>query len=139
MLERECSDEEKTTTLQLLIDYAATESGAVHLSKCSILATLFKSNVMQRLDKEDLYVTRQVKSSTGQQSQQQVRNAAHVHWCQTLVLIRTLNEWLLENPAVHHQQYFADLLRQLHHYRQRIPQVLHLGLSLEASRNQQRD
>lgn len=61
---------------------------------------------------------------------QQVRNPSHVHWCQQLILIRTLNDTLLENPQVEHEVYFSDLVTQMHHFKTRIPKVLHIGLSL---------
>ena len=63
---------------------------------------------------------------------QQVRNPLHVHWCQVLLLMRTLNDNLLEDPQIEHEQYFFDLMRQMHHFKSRIPKVLHIGLTMEA-------
>ena len=67
---------------------------------------------------------------------QQIRNPSHVHWIQVLLLIRTMNEMLLEDPSVEHGQYFTDLVRQMHHFKQRIPKVLHIGLTMEAEASQ---
>jgi len=53
-----------------------------------------------------------------------------------LLLIRTMNEMLLEDPSVEHGQYFTDLVRQMHHFKQRIPKVLHIGLTMEAEASQ---
>jgi len=97
------SQDEITTILQLFINYAMTREGAIHLSKIQILDSLFKANIMQCLNEQDLYVSTQLKNQQGQTSMQQVRNPSHVHWCQVLILIRTLNDTLLENPQVEHE------------------------------------
>ena len=69
LLEKDVSAEEVTTILQLLTNYAASSTGAVHLSKCQILDSLFKSNIMQRLNEQDLYVSKHLKTVSGQTSQ----------------------------------------------------------------------
>lgn len=58
-----------------------SESGAAHLSKLEVLQTIFKSNLMQRVNEQDLYYSKQLKNQQGRASIQQVRNPAHVHWC----------------------------------------------------------
>ena len=132
LLEKDVTSEEASTILELLINYAATATGATHLSKCQILDSLFKANIMQRLNEQDLYVSKQMKSTAGESSLRQIRNPAHVHWCQLLLLLRTLNNSLLANPQLEHQHFFEDLVRQVHHFKQRIPKVLHIGLTMEA-------
>ena len=62
LLEKEVTQDEITTILQLLINYALTESGAKHLSKLKVLETLFKANLMQRLNEQDLYFSKQLKN-----------------------------------------------------------------------------
>lgn len=42
-----------------------------------------------------------------------------------------MNEHLTEDPT-EHGQYFSDLVRAMHHFKQRIPKVLHIGLTLAA-------
>ena len=49
------------------------------------------------------------------------------------MLVRTLNGVLLENPAAQHERYFEDFIRQMHHFKQRIPKVLHIGLTMDAN------
>ena len=100
-----------------------------------MLDSLFRANIMQRLNEQDAYISRQKKNWAGQTSQQQVRNPAHVHWCQVLLLIRTMNEHLTEDSA-EHGQYFSALVRAMHHFKQRIPKVLHIGLTLAAQATQ---
>ena len=46
LMEKDVTADEVTTILQLLINYASTTVGAIHLSKCNILETLFKANIM---------------------------------------------------------------------------------------------
>lgn len=65
LLDRDVTHEEITTILQLLINYAASSSGAIHLSKCQVLSGLFKSNILQRLNEQDLYVSHQTKNQSG--------------------------------------------------------------------------
>ena len=48
--ERGATHEEVTTILQLLINYAMTEAGAMHLNELKVLDTLFKANIMQVLN-----------------------------------------------------------------------------------------
>ena len=50
LLEKDVTHEEITTILQLLINYSMSEPGSKHLSKLKVLETLFKSNIMQRLN-----------------------------------------------------------------------------------------
>jgi len=50
LLDKEATQEEITTILQLLTNYAMSEEGAIHLSKLKILESLFKANIMQRLN-----------------------------------------------------------------------------------------
>ena len=97
LLEKDVTHEEITTILQLLINYSMSEPGAMHLSKLKVLETLFKSNIMQRINEQDLYFSKQLKNQQGRTSMQQVRNPSHIHWCQMLILIRTMNETLLES------------------------------------------
>ena len=111
LLESDVTDEEITTILQLFINYASTRAGAIHLSEMRVLDSLFRANIMQQLNEQDAYISRQKKNWAGQSSQQQVRNPAHIHWCQVLLLIRTMNEHLTEDPHAEHGQYFEDLVR----------------------------
>jgi len=60
----------------------------------------------------------------------QVRNPAHLQWCQVLVLLRTLNNQLLEDPATEHTDYFVQLVKSLQFFRDRFAKVLHAGISL---------
>lgn len=102
LMEKDVTPDEVATILQLLINYASTATGAIHLNKCNILETLFKSNIMQRLNDQELYISKQQKNNAGGSSFAQIRNPSHIHWCQLLLLMRTLNETLLENPQVEH-------------------------------------
>ena len=81
---------------------------------------------MQRVNSEDLYTSQ---PSGGKVHV--VRNPVHVQWCQVLLLLRTLNEELLENPTVEHQGYFDDLARLLRNFKQRFTGVLHIGVQIE--------
>ena len=58
LLEKDVTPDEITTILQLLINYAMSEQGALHLSKLKVLETLFKANIMQRLNEQDLYYSK---------------------------------------------------------------------------------
>jgi Trp operon repressor len=62
LLEKDVTQDEITTILQLLINYAMTKEGAIHMSKIQILESLFKANIMQRLNEQDLYVSKQLKN-----------------------------------------------------------------------------
>lgn len=62
LLDKDVTAEEITTILQLLTNYAMTREGAIHLSKMKILETLFKANIMSRLNEQDLYVSKQLKN-----------------------------------------------------------------------------
>ena len=48
-----------------------------------------------------------------------------------LILLRTLNEELLENPTVEHEDYFDDLVRLLRNFKQRFSIALHIGIQIE--------
>ena len=65
LLEKDASHDETTTILQLLINYAMSEAGAVHLSKLKVLETLFKANIMQTVNEQDLYYSKQLKNHKG--------------------------------------------------------------------------
>lgn len=56
-----------------------------------------------------------------------------------MLLIRTLNDTLLEGPQIEQSHYFKDMVQQMHHFKQRIPKVLHIGLQMEAQASQQYD
>ena len=79
-------DAETSATYQLLISYASTEQGATHLKEIHVLDELVKSECLAKLREQDLYITTQASGALVQ-----VRNPAHLQWCQVLVLLRTLN------------------------------------------------
>ena len=60
LTDKEVTNEQITTILQLLIHYAETEEGAYHLSKMQVLHILFKANIMQRLNEQDMYISKQL-------------------------------------------------------------------------------
>ncbi len=62
---------------------------------------------------------------------QQIRNPVHVQWCQLLLLLRTMNDQLLDNPHIENQEYFSDLVRQIRMYKYRITRTFHLGLQMD--------
>ena len=63
--ESDVTDEEITTILQLFTNYASTREGAVHLSGMKVLDSLFRANIMQRLNEQDAYISRQKKNWAG--------------------------------------------------------------------------
>ena len=46
LLDKNVTQEEVTTILQLLINYATTPEGAMHLASLKVLESLFKANIM---------------------------------------------------------------------------------------------
>ena len=68
LLEKDVSQDEITTVLEFLINYAMTREGSIHLSKIRILESLFRANIMQRLNEQDLYVSKQLLNRQGQKS-----------------------------------------------------------------------
>ena len=83
---------------------------------------------MQQVNNQDAYNSQSVGGKV-----HIVRNPVHIQWCQVLILIRTLNEELLENPTVEHQEYFDDLVRLLRTFKQRFTAVLHIGIQIESN------
>ena len=68
LLEKDVSQDEITTVLEFLIHYAMSREGSIHLSKIRILESLFRANIMQRLNEQDLYVSKQLLNRQGQKS-----------------------------------------------------------------------
>ena len=46
LLEKDVSQDEIATILELLINYGGTREGAIHLNKIQILESLFSANIM---------------------------------------------------------------------------------------------
>ena len=46
LLEKDVSQDEIATILELLINYGGTREGAIHLNKIQILESLFRANIM---------------------------------------------------------------------------------------------
>ena len=82
---------------------------------------------MQLVNSRDAYASQPVGGKV-----HNVRNPVHIQWCQVLILIRTLNEELLDNPTVEHREYFDDLVRLLRNFKQRFTAVLHIGIQIES-------
>ena len=68
LLEKNVTKDETSTILQLLISYATTPQGAKHLSRNDVLTTIYRANIMQSVNREDLYVAKQLKNSLGEAS-----------------------------------------------------------------------
>ena len=68
------SSEEISQILQLLISYAQTPVGALHLSKVGILESLEKNSIIRRIKDDDLYVS----CNTIGDRVQSVRNKTHI-------------------------------------------------------------
>ena len=68
LLEKDVSQDEITTVLEFLINYAMTREVSIHLSKIRILESLYRANIMQRLNEQDLYVSKQLLNRQGQKS-----------------------------------------------------------------------
>ena len=97
------------------------------MSKVGIIESLEKNSIIRRIKDDDLYVS----CNTIGDRVQSVRNKTHIQWCQVILLLRTLNEELLEDPKVQNQQYFDELVRLLRCFKQRFSQVLHVGNQIE--------
>ena len=66
------------------------------MSKVGIIESLEKNSIIRRIKDDDLYVS----CNTIGDRVQSVRNKTHIQWCQVILLLRTLNEELLEDPKV---------------------------------------
>jgi hypothetical protein len=93
--------------LSVLTSYASSERGAMHLHELNILRDLNEHQCMKTRD--PVYKSEKV----------QVRNPAHILWCQMLVLTRTLNQTLIDE-----REYFRDGTGFLKALRSRLNEAL---------------
>lgn len=88
-LNNQSTIEEKIKIVEFLTAYTRVDQGAEHLNQENILKNLSISSLMTLMNQVDFYVV----------ETESKRNPIHILWCHVLLLIRTLNLYLLpESP-----------------------------------------
>jgi hypothetical protein len=82
------SVDESIQICKFFISYASIHKGAVHLFLENVLHNISINTCLLKVNQQDFYV---VSSENGENR----RNPVHILWCLSLVLIRTLNDYLI--------------------------------------------
>lgn len=105
--------EESIHIIHFLTSYSNVEEGATHLFQENILHSIGINNCLALVNKQELYVV---------QDGETKRNPTHILWCSVLLLIRTLNEQLINSP-----DYLRSLIKQIRSFEHRLLSVLGVG------------
>ena len=114
------SIEDSIQIAKFYINYANTHMGAKHLFAENIMHCITVNTHVTLIDQQDYYLTNH--------KGEQYRNPSHILWNMCLILIRTLNDHLIDNP-----DYLKALMKAIKVFESRIVAVLNFGNKLQIS------